>query len=509
MQHRSLFSRWPCLALWLIFGGVFLWSLPGRMPLLDDAWLGEQAYWLQRDGVVHSRLFTSFEDWGTRIWVFHKLFIPQGALAIGLLGWSLPALQAVSLPWFALVLVLLAWRARRLPGNNGTTTALLVPLLLFAHPLAITHAYSFRPELCLAALGLSSYLLLENGLRNNSRITLLASAIVAGLAALVHLNGLLFIAAGCLTLLASREVSRALQFLFVALFIASLYLADALSSGELANLWAQLRSDPALDARDFTVGGALERLLREPRRWIRHGEDVTTTALVILAVAVARGRLWREHRQLAVYTGSALLGLALLAQSTTAKYMLPVLPMLLLVVGVALQEVEGWSPRRRGCAIGFLLLALGVLGSRSLRYFSHRVDIQERHAASLDEQIEAGSRVLADLTFIFDQLESHDVRGLWAYRIESESGGAPLEIEWLLRRAREDRVPFVVLDSLHELPKKLAGEWLSQDRMDTGWDTRQLDLSPPVLLLSDSRQQASRPAVGLNSGPSGAAPRHR
>ncbi len=40
----------------ILIGLLFVFSLWNRMPDIDDAWIGEHAYWLSRNGYVKSDL---------------------------------------------------------------------------------------------------------------------------------------------------------------------------------------------------------------------------------------------------------------------------------------------------------------------------------------------------------------------------------------------------------------------------------------------------------------------
>ncbi|MFT5051222.1 MAG: hypothetical protein ACI8QZ_002632 [Chlamydiales bacterium] len=452
--------RQTCLALWIVFGAIFAASLPDRLAHLDDAWLGEQAYLLARDGVVRSDLFHGFLGYEDRIWVFHKLFIPQGALAIDLFGWSSAAIKSVSLPWFLITLLLLHLAVRR-DRHIDRRFAPWVPLFFFAHPLAMDYAYTFRPEICLTALGLGSYLALRAYVQDSSRAALAAGAILAGVGVLMHLNGVIFVAAGAVLLAMERRWWAASGFLILAASVSALYVADAAIAGELPALWAQFARDPALEVRDFHITGLLSKLLEEPRRWMRHGEDVATSLLVLVGLVSAGLGLRRQHRSLAIYTLVAFLVLGLTAQSKTPKYALPLLPFLLLLVAAGMQRslVSSRATRaRRRVVLAVASIFLVTCASRSWRYFSRNTDEAARHVQLL-AGIERGTVVAADLTFVFDEIEHHRLRGLWAYRVAAEGRGEVLDLRGLIDAAREDGALHIILDLKRELPRRLAEQW--------------------------------------------------
>jgi len=433
---------------------------------------------------VRSELFAGFADWRERIWVHHKLFLPQGSLAILAAGWSLPVLKAVSLPWFALLLLLLVRHLRARRAAFGENAALLAALLFLAHPLVVDGAYTFRPEMCLASLGFASYLALERGLARSSPAALRGGALLAGLGVLVHLDGLVFVAAGAALLASAGRVGRAFEFLALSLAVASLYLADAWNAAELETLWRQLRGDPALDEGDFSIAGAFTKLLREPQRWIRHGEDVATTVLVGGSLLIARRRLWRDHRPLLVYVAVAVCALGLLAQSKTPKYLLPLLPGLLCLVAVGSRELRErervW--RRTGAALFVAVLA--VHASRSWRYFHGRLDVAARHAEAL-RSLPGDETVVTDLTYAFDELPRRDLRGIWGYRIRAEARGEDFDLAWLLEAAGADGVDLVVLDTRRDLSRRLAAELA--EALPLPWRARETGQRPAVWILSVPR----------------------
>lgn len=461
MVAKRLSPAWLMLGPRLFFLGLFLWSLPERAPHLDDAWLGEQAFRLAEEGVVHSHLFGNFRDWGDRLWVHHKLFLPQGAWVIEHWGWSLAGLKSVSLPWLAATLGLLALHVRRERARFSPWAAAWVPLLFFAHPKVMDYGYTFRPELCLTAIGLGSYLLLNKALEKDSLWTWIGSAVLAGLGVLVHLNGLMFVAgAGALCLTEGRW-RRGLQYLVISLGVSSFYLLEAWQADALVELVAQFQNDPSLDASDFQALGWLGKLLREPQRWIRHGEEVLTTTLLVVALGASWAVLRGTHRRLLFFLLGSALALAVLGQSKTPKYLIPLLPYVFLTIGAGLGALRERGPRARRVVFLLLLAYASIAGARSLRYFSDSLDVAQRHAELL-VPVPVDSATLVDLTFVFDEIGSRDLRGLWSYRIEAESRGEPFELSWALAAAGRDEVDFIVLDRKRALPRRMASQWDAQ-----------------------------------------------
>ena len=74
------FSKKILIPSLFLFTAVFLYSLWERIPDIDDAWIGEYAYWFAKDGYVHSELMRGINMQETNFVVHHKLFNLNGAI---------------------------------------------------------------------------------------------------------------------------------------------------------------------------------------------------------------------------------------------------------------------------------------------------------------------------------------------------------------------------------------------------------------------------------------------
>lgn len=437
------------LALAALFALVFLASLPHRVLYVDDAILGEQAYWLARDGVVRSELFHGLLGYERRMFVFHKLFVPQGALFVRLFGWSAPALKSSSALYFAATALAL-WLYLRSARDRFSPAARAFALFLFvAHPMAFEHGFTFRPEMMLACAGLVSYALLERGLRGGGARWIAGSAAMAGVACLVHLNGLMFVAAGTLALFVARRWRAACGFVALALAVASLYLVDALRAGELGTLVEQFRGDPALVPSDFAWWAPFDRLLHEPRRLVRRGQDVGMLLFVALALASSWRALWRRERTLVVYALACVVVLGAIGQSKTTKYMLAYLPELALLVAAGLDELAARAnamPRRALAAVALIAAFVICAGTYDARKIAKASRPELRNAAIGELVLGDAPVVLASDGFVFDEIERFPIRSLRRYRLLGERRGRELELAELFELARADGVTHVVLD---------------------------------------------------------------
>jgi len=438
---RSLSPRLVGVGL-LVLAGLTLVSLVHRSVYIDDAWLGERAWWLAREGTVRSVLFGDILDYGERMFVFHKLFALSGAAFVGLFGWSLYTLKAVSLVSFLAFLGLL-WRYCRRFEPSGVFA--VATLILLAHGLVARHVFIYRPEIMLMAIGFGSFLLLRSFLEDGHPGGLLGGAVLAGLCVLTHLDGLTFIAAGVVLLLVRHRPRPAVVFALVASAVGALYVADAALAGRLPTLWRQLLTDPVLAQRFPDAGSRLASVLSEHQRYFHSRAEIAFSVLVLLVLATT-ARVSGLRKSPVVPFALALAGsLAVLAPDKQAFYAIPILPYLALLTAEGL--VMG-LPRvgRAGQVIVAVVVWVYVAnGAVHLgRIIATNEDAVARNRA-LASHIDPGATVVATLPFIFDEIENRTVLGLESYWVRSGWGRAPIPPDELFADARRRGARYVIM----------------------------------------------------------------
>jgi hypothetical protein len=441
-SRPTLSPRLVALGL-VVLSALALASLYHRSCFIDDAWLGERAFWLAREGVARSELFRDQAGYGERMFVFHKLFALCGAAFIHLFGWSLYVLKSVSLASFLVFLALL-WRYGRRFANPEVAT--VTALLLLAHGLVGLHVFVYRPEILLMTLGFGAFLLMREFLESGHRGPLLGSAVLAGLCVLTHLNGVVFLAAGTALLLTRRRPGAAALFAVVSGAVGALYLADAVLAGELPTLVRQLRGDPVLAERFGDVPSRLSGALREHERYFHSRDEIVFSVLILAVVALtARAtRLW--HSPLVPWTLGLLLPLPLVAPDTQAYYLIPAFPYLALMTAQGL--VHGLPRLGRPARVAVLVL-LGLHGTNGVVHLGAIIatneDTASRNAALAARIGHPGATVLAALPFVFNEIESYRIHGLTYYWIQTDFGRNPIPPETLFADARLRGARFVIL----------------------------------------------------------------
>ncbi|MFH1516933.1 MAG: hypothetical protein ABIH17_03540, partial [Pseudomonadota bacterium] len=131
------------LAAW---GLLLVISIPCQRPHIDEAWLGEQAYFFAHEGVIRSEMFRGYAHQEEVILITHKLFIVLGGLSVRLFGWGLVQLRLLSLLCGLFVLVLIGQHLRRGHVDHPLLSSRIAPLALLAMPLFFRFTNYFRPE---------------------------------------------------------------------------------------------------------------------------------------------------------------------------------------------------------------------------------------------------------------------------------------------------------------------------------------------------------------------------
>jgi hypothetical protein len=414
-----LFRKHWIAGVLLLIGGLFLYSLVDRPPDIDDAWLGEHAYWQAKLGFVKSELMHGITHQEDRFLLGHKLLSLQGALMIRLFGFSLVVLKSVSLAYLLLFLLLFYWHAfRKLlspPEFWFTVLILLVNAQLF------DYAFVFRPETMLMAYGFLSYVCLDKALSSPRGGTgwIALAGVASGLCVSSHLNGVIFVIAGFLLLVVNRRFLPALLFGLSAIPSAAVYFYDFTSRYNLHFWLYQLHETPAFERPQ---GGSslwyyLVNLATEQQRYFHSPLEISLTLLVIIP-ALVTFRSLLKHRNLLRYTLFLILTLGIFSVHKTSKYLIPVLPYLALIITISFRYFADLvsNKKRRVAGISNHLLAGVVLGVLAFylvvntfldtQLAFHKYDPGANHAL-VEKYIHADTdtcRIIAPMTFIFNEI---------------------------------------------------------------------------------------------------------
>ncbi len=388
---------------------AFFFSLFDRYIYIDDAWFGEQAYWFSKLGYVKTSSIIDFYGWDERLFVYHKLNIIIGAGLIKVFGWSPEPLRIFTLLVFLLFLFIVFKSLKSPALFSARVKSLPVFFFLIVNPLVLLFAFTFRPEILVMSLGFYSFLLL-NGKETNLKILL--SAALAGIALLVHLNGVIFIVAGFGLLLMRKRLKSALLFGFTATLVASLYFYDLWQPGHFDTFLYQIRHWPDDIASNYNTGGwfsfiiaALVKLSKEHQRFF-WSPDVWGLSGAFVIAMVFKGRtLWTKHRDLLLYLLFAIIALNVLGSHIAEVSMLLLMPYMAIIAASFLSEIKinakAWMQLT---GIVLILFQTGTAATGLAETFEKKENTVEISAEMLAGFPENNEIVPVPFRFIFNQI---------------------------------------------------------------------------------------------------------
>jgi hypothetical protein len=380
-------------------------------PRIDDAFLGEQLYWLLHGGHVRSNLMSGFRNIGIEnLWtVFHKGTIYYGYFWTWLFGWSIYTLH-IGITVASLLFIYLLWRYFREEDHRFAPNAFyIVASVCFLFYYFTWNSSRFRPEILELLLGFFSYFQLEKYLKNGRISHWILAAIASGLAMLTHLNGLIIIAAGFILLLSNKRWKTAFLFgtLATLVFLVT-YFADVFINADLNYFLFQFKNDPALDASQFHWYAPF---LKIPGEWFRyfHADVDTAFALPFFLVFITTFRyLWKKSKNMVIYLLSMMIIISFYTYNKKSIFMLPYFPYMaiLFVEGAVYLIYSSKKSAWKKIVIFFFLIyfpvTIALMGIKIKNLYSSHI---------LKDNVEIGNiigknnRVMTDEMFIFPEIK--------------------------------------------------------------------------------------------------------
>jgi len=410
----------------LLVVGVVLFgvSVPQHDFYVDEAFIGEHAYFFARDGYVHSEFWTGFLRQDEYVTLYHRLAVWSGALSLKVFGvhlWALRLVSVVSAVVTALVLVWYTiWRGRSEMLATVLASWLLMPTVFY-------HAKCFRPEVQTAMFGVLSFVALSILFANSSTNATRASSIYAafagasaGAAMLTHLAGVMYVGAGLLLLVWLKCWRSAWWFTVSAALIFSPCVVDVVAHWEL---FRQQSTDPqAASKLHWTLFAPFANLLGEHERFFRKPQFIVMSSAWLVALVLT----WRK-RALPVlllrrYTLLLVLVLGVFLQDKR-DYMALYAPFMALMIAEAVWFVAAWGnhgnsdndkdaasvtpKRRRWQAVSaysvFAAFVVYGLWFQVHDAFWHKEDVVRLNAA-IQQHIPEGAWCLVPMNMMFEAI---------------------------------------------------------------------------------------------------------
>ncbi len=412
---------------------LFIYSLFGRIVHIDDAWIGEQVYWLNEIGVIRNVLMKHFSDNHISLLSYHKAFVYSGLYAVQLFGFSVWVLKSVSLFYLLLFLAIFYYYlvvSRQLVNRKQFGW---VALILIIQPHIFEYSFVFRPEVMLMCTGFLVYVFLEKYLqnRNNKWQYVVVAALFAGFGILVHLNGLIFISAGVLLLFWNRKFLAIFIFLPISLAFLYLYFSHLENYADF-QLWINSMMSYNTGKNETSglfslLSSMFTALLNEHQRYFHSPKEIAFTILIVSSLVVAFKNARKDYPALLVFGLGLILSLGLAAQTKTVKYAIPLIPYAAILVILAAKTLwnnpvsvssshqKDWRPKL--LMISFLLfLAVSLLYNGLLSNEKFSVKQNQELSDQFVTTVKSQTRVLAPMTFIFDEITVYkEVVGLMSF----------------------------------------------------------------------------------------------
>ena len=431
-KYLKLYYLIPVFLLVLL---IFLFSLWGRSPDIDDAWIGEHAYWQAKDGYARSELMRGIVGQENRLVIHHKFFNLHGVLFIKLFGFSLYTLKSVTLLYFLIFCVLFFLYSRKMerPLNKEDVLLSLVMLLCFHYSLRFSFVY--RPEIMMMTFGFGGFMVLEKYLRsvNQKEWMLLLSGLFFGLSMATHLNGLILCSAGFLLLLWNGNYLSVFGFGIGLLCTLSIYFFDFNSFADFG-LWKHQLFDSPSFHTIFDGAWWLKPLVNLYNEHFRYFYDAKVTSFSIFfftSLIAGFNHINLYHKNLFRFFILVTILTALITKNKGGHYLLLNLPYMLQIIILVFKafrehRIQSWplmsyiSSSNFQRAL-FLILVVFVIVSSIINFeFS-----KEKFSADQNRQIAlryAGdnaraAKIVAPLTFIFNEIENFDrIQGDLCYK---------------------------------------------------------------------------------------------
>lgn len=372
-----------------------------RNPAGDDGWFAEQAYWLYKDGFVHSNFFKGVLGWDTQLFVSHKFFLFLNSCFIYLFGSKLPVFQTFGLIFFyTLVCQLLIYVAKKEKSYNSQYVLGLL-MIVYSNYYLIKTSFESRPEFILAVLGFASFTTLQNKDLNIMRSAL--SGFMSGLATLTHLNGIIFIIAGFCTLIYCRQYKFAIAFSILSLITSLFYFADIVQVNDGFSTWTyQFRNDPATQ-KTFTWYSKFILLLTFPKFFFLSPQQAVYSTGFLYIVFNLKDHITNVPRIIRIYCAFLTGSFWIITKSLTVVYM----PIFFPFIFICLYELYRLRPIKHTVLkwLCMVYICAGVYGIGEMIYQNYSRGYLPTLYNNLLKDLPVDKVGLVPLSFFFNNYE--------------------------------------------------------------------------------------------------------
>ena len=406
LSSKSLSLFLVCLLFTYILSYIF------RPISYDEAFFAERAYWFSKLGFVKSILFDDYLDWGVHVFAYHKLHIWQGALIIDIFGINIHYLKLIPIAYMCVFIITSYkyWSFLKTSKNEY----LFFLFLILVQTYVIQFSMEFRPEIMIMATGFISFYLLRKNIEEKLT-TLTFAGIMAGAAALFHLNGLIFIGAGFVLLVSEKKYKSSIIFTIAAIAIFSFYFIEMLTVERFKIFINQFS-----DAAPTETGGALHwisKIVLSPKRFFDHGYVGLYTILSLTVLWLGRQKISqsKELKAILLYLISLEIFLAIINPGSRSHYLVLHAPYVLILVATCYKTAYERSKKK------YILPSLLLLYVFSQLSHVHSISSTHIQGSSFHEnllrkyEVKKNSKIIAPAQFVFNELTNVRIHSIHTY----------------------------------------------------------------------------------------------
>ncbi len=476
---------------------LFLYSLIGRMPQVDDAWLGEHAYWQNKLGYVKSELMRGITQQEVYLLCHHKLMTLQGSFLITVLGFSVFSLKILSLLYFLLFLLLFFFFTyNKIFDKNQFFLAVL---LLISNTLIFEYSFVFRPEIPLMTLGFISYMFLNKGLNKNDPgfIFTILSGLFAGLCVSTHLNGIIFPIAGFVLLLWNRKYIQSIVFVFSTIPTILIYFYDFTSTFNLSYWFYQINESPLIDNNHHLTFGVsvLLKLLTEHMRFFHSPPEISFSVLFIILLIISFKHL-KAYKNLMRYTMLLVILVSVFSVHKTSKYMIVYLPYLIILITLSLniifnknnadviiyKKLNYIKARSYIVVLTFIYLLINIALDIRISKEKWTSDYNRNIVQTYIKAKPENCRIVAPMTFIFNEITRFKSIQSELFYSDMQNRNKTINKQGFLNCTRSFNIDYIILST--DCIKKLGMDRISEKEISDN-NFRTLYRSHSLMILEN------------------------
>jgi hypothetical protein len=316
-------------------------------------------------------------------------------------------------------------------------------ILVFSNRILIKMSFENRPEIMLAALGFGSFLFISKN--KNDVPGSAAAGILAGLAFLSHLNGVIYLAAGAGTLLYLKQYKNAFLYILVGGLVSLTYFADVMLAENGLAIWQyQFLNDPAVQ-RAFGIGSKLLVMLTYPVMFFHSPEQIALSLLLVFLIWHQRKSLKQLPVPLRVYTVMLMLAFWLVTKKNAGLYLTLFLPFML-VLSYELYKIRPFSSRLLKTVLA-IYFVIGIYGTFQIIYKNLTIEYLPVSYSRLRQQIPDQKSGFVPLTFFFNEIERYPrLMAHENFKIQSIMAKSKMSAANMASWANKNGAGFILMD---------------------------------------------------------------